>query len=214
MGRMAKEADMVGERVKALRESRAWTQAHLAEAAELSLRTVQRLERTHAASAETLLAVAAAFAIDVATLSEPVPAAAPGWLFRAPRPGRAALAGLLLALPAMAFVAVNLLKYGAGVAAPYDIAANAGTALGLGPAFDALSPPILMGGPVAAALIALLALVRPQGEVRGGAVTLTGVELRFHPAAAAILVAAAATVAILLAYLAGETLTHLARSAG
>jgi transcriptional regulator with XRE-family HTH domain len=210
---MAKEADMVGERVRALRESRAWTQAHLAEAAELSLRTVQRLERTHAASAETLLAIAAAFGVDVTTLSEPVAVARPGWLFRAPRPGRAAAAGLLLALPAMAFVAVNLLKYGAGVAGPYDFAAGAGTALRLEGAFETLSPLILMGGPVAAALIALLALVRPQGEVRGGAVTLTGIELRFHPAAAAILLAAAATFTILLAYLAGESLTHLARTA-
>jgi hypothetical protein len=159
-----------------------------------------------------LLGIAAAFGIDVATLSEPVAAGRPGWLFRAPRPARAAAAGLLLALPAMVFVAVNLLKYGAGIAGPYDIAAGAGTALGLDGPLAALSPPILMGGPVAAGFIALLALVRPQGEVRGGAVTLTGVELRFHPAAAAIAVAAAATVAILLAYLAGETLTDLARS--
>ena len=204
---------MVGERVKALREARAWTQAHLADAAELSLRTVQRLERTHAASAETMLAIAAALGVDVASLSEPVAVAGPRWLFRAPRPGRAALAGLLLALPAMTFVTVNLLKYGAGIAGPYDQVAGAGTALGLDGAFEALSPLILMGGPVAAASIALLALVRPQGELRGGAVTLTGVELRFHPAAAAILLAAAATVAILLAYLAGETLIHLARAA-
>jgi transcriptional regulator with XRE-family HTH domain len=209
---MAEELNMVGERVKVLRESRAWTQAHTAEAAELSLRTVQRLERTHAASAETVLGTAAAFGIDVATLSEPVALGRPGWLFRAPRPGHAAAAGLLLALPAMAFVAVNLLKYGAGVPGPYDVAAGAGTALGLERAFAALSPLIMMGGPVAAAFIALLALVRPQGEIRGGALTLTGVELRFHPAAGAIAVAAAATIAILLAYLAGETLTHLARS--
>ena len=33
-----------GERIKALRDAKAWSQAHLAEAAGLSLRTIQRVE--------------------------------------------------------------------------------------------------------------------------------------------------------------------------
>ncbi len=62
---------MIGDRVKELRDRRGWTQAHLAGAAEISLRTVQRLEQRHSHSAETLLAVAAALDIDARGLTEP-----------------------------------------------------------------------------------------------------------------------------------------------
>lgn len=55
--------------VKRKREERAWTQAQLAEVANLSLRTIQRLERNGSAASETLMAVASAFKIDVKELS-------------------------------------------------------------------------------------------------------------------------------------------------
>ena len=61
------------ERIKALRESRAWSQAHLAEAASLSLRTVQRVEAEGTASAETRLAIAAALDVQVDDLNTPAP---------------------------------------------------------------------------------------------------------------------------------------------
>ena len=54
-----------GEKIKALRDARAWSQAHLAEAASLSLRTVQRVEAEGTASAETRLAIAAALGVSV-----------------------------------------------------------------------------------------------------------------------------------------------------
>lgn len=57
-------------RVRKLRKSRAWSQDHLAGAANLSLRTIQRVENGHGASPETLQALASAFAIDVKTLVE------------------------------------------------------------------------------------------------------------------------------------------------
>jgi transcriptional regulator with XRE-family HTH domain len=63
------------ERIKALRESRAWSQAHLAEAAGLSLRTVQRMEAEGTASGETRLAVAAALGVPVEALNPAVPVA-------------------------------------------------------------------------------------------------------------------------------------------
>lgn len=56
------------------RELRAWTQSHLAEIADLSSRTVQRIERTGDASMESASALAAAFNLDLAQLLE-VPAA-------------------------------------------------------------------------------------------------------------------------------------------
>ncbi len=61
------------EKIKALRESRAWSQAHLAEAASLSLRTVQRVEAEGTASAETRLAIAAALSVSVDELNVPAP---------------------------------------------------------------------------------------------------------------------------------------------
>lgn len=52
------------------RELRAWTQNHLAEVADLSMRTVQRIERTGDASMESAGALAAALNIDLAVLME------------------------------------------------------------------------------------------------------------------------------------------------
>jgi transcriptional regulator with XRE-family HTH domain len=50
------------EQVRILREARGWTQQHLADAADLSLRTVQRVEAGEvSASKETLLALSGAF---------------------------------------------------------------------------------------------------------------------------------------------------------
>jgi transcriptional regulator with XRE-family HTH domain len=68
------------ETIKALREAKAWSQTHLAQAAGLSLRTVQRMEAEGTASAETRLAVAAALDVSVEALNPappPVPAVEP-----------------------------------------------------------------------------------------------------------------------------------------
>jgi transcriptional regulator with XRE-family HTH domain len=55
-------------RIRAERERRAWSQEHLAAAAGLSLRTVQRVETSGAAAPETLRALAAVFELEVAAL--------------------------------------------------------------------------------------------------------------------------------------------------
>jgi len=62
------------ERIRALREQRAWSQEHLATVAGLSTRTLQRIEAGAAASPETGLALAAALDVPVAELSNTVPA--------------------------------------------------------------------------------------------------------------------------------------------
>jgi transcriptional regulator with XRE-family HTH domain len=54
--------------VRKLRENRAWSQDHLAAAAGLSLRTVQRIEAEGNASLESRLSLAAALQVDAATL--------------------------------------------------------------------------------------------------------------------------------------------------
>lgn len=54
--------------VKELRMEKAWTQAQLAEFSGLSLRTIQRIEKGHAATAESAKCLAAVFQVDVAAL--------------------------------------------------------------------------------------------------------------------------------------------------
>jgi transcriptional regulator with XRE-family HTH domain len=55
-------------RIRAERERRAWSQEHLATVSGLGLRTIQRIEKTGAASFESARALASVFEVDVATL--------------------------------------------------------------------------------------------------------------------------------------------------
>jgi transcriptional regulator with XRE-family HTH domain len=55
--------------VRRLRDGRGWSQEHLAEVAGISLRTVQRIENGEKAARESLMALAAAFGVDVMTLT-------------------------------------------------------------------------------------------------------------------------------------------------
>jgi transcriptional regulator with XRE-family HTH domain len=57
--------------IQKLRLQRGWSQEQLAELSGLSVRTIQRLERGHPASVESLKALAAAFEIDFSDLKEP-----------------------------------------------------------------------------------------------------------------------------------------------
>jgi transcriptional regulator with XRE-family HTH domain len=205
MRETAKEKAMIGDDIRTLREARSWTQAHLAGAAGVSLRTIQRLETVHSCSPETLLALAAALGVDVRTLTGERSAPPRPW--RGPAPRAAALWGAVLALPCLLFVTVNLLKFGAGWAPPYDLLAASGARLGLVAAFDRAAPLLLLGGPLIAMLISLRALVRPR--LQGGAVT--ALEYRLSLPALAVLLAAGGSAAILAAYLVSENLGHMAR---
>ena len=60
---------MNGQLVKKLREERSWSQEHLAAAAGLSLRTIQRVEAEGKASPETRLSLAAALSVELAQLN-------------------------------------------------------------------------------------------------------------------------------------------------
>ena len=62
--------------VKSLREGKSWSQEHLASAAGLSLRTVQRIESEGMAAPETRLAIASALAVSVSRLMPRTEAAA------------------------------------------------------------------------------------------------------------------------------------------
>ncbi|KGI77643.1 XRE family transcriptional regulator [Oleiagrimonas soli] len=58
-----------GAKIKRWREERCWSQEHLAEAAGIGLRTVQRIENGDKASRESVMALAAAFNVDVMALT-------------------------------------------------------------------------------------------------------------------------------------------------
>jgi len=55
--------------IQKLRLKRGWSQQQLAEAAGLSVRTIQRIENGHPASTETLKSLAAVFEVDFSTLN-------------------------------------------------------------------------------------------------------------------------------------------------
>lgn len=57
-------------KIKRWREERHWSQEHLAEMAGIGLRTLQRIENGDAASRESVMALAAAFNVDVGALVE------------------------------------------------------------------------------------------------------------------------------------------------
>jgi transcriptional regulator with XRE-family HTH domain len=60
--------------LKKLREEKSWSQEHLAEVSNLSLRTVQRVEADGNASPETKMALASVLGVDAAHLgAEPIP---------------------------------------------------------------------------------------------------------------------------------------------
>lgn len=61
--------NMIGTRLKTLRDRRGWTQERLSDVARISTRTVQRIERgSHRPSQETLRALAKAFDVDVSSI--------------------------------------------------------------------------------------------------------------------------------------------------
>jgi len=58
--------------LKRLRENRNWSQEQLANMAGLSVRTIQRIERGHKASFESLKSLAAVFEVSVSTLEQEI----------------------------------------------------------------------------------------------------------------------------------------------
>jgi transcriptional regulator with XRE-family HTH domain len=120
--------------VRKLREAKAWSQEHLAGAAGLSTRTVQRVEAEGAAAAETLLALAAALGVTPAELRPAAVAADAEDLTRGLRFGKAGLwGGLTCALIAIA----------AGYATGDLSAADAGVATGIVAGITGLSAALM-----------------------------------------------------------------------
>lgn len=58
------------QKLKQLRESKAWSQAQLADVAGISLRTVQRIEKSGVASSESVMSICSAYDIQTNDLIE------------------------------------------------------------------------------------------------------------------------------------------------
>jgi transcriptional regulator with XRE-family HTH domain len=68
--KMEAQMKINGDMVRALREEKSWSQEHLADAAGLSARTIQRVESDGVGSAETRLALAAALGVPLSSLTQ------------------------------------------------------------------------------------------------------------------------------------------------
>jgi hypothetical protein len=159
-----------------------------------------------------LLAVAAALDSDARTLlAEAAPAGGERPLWPAPR--RAVTWAALLAAPALVFVSVNLLRSWAGYAAPFDAIATLADAAGMSRALLWVSPPVLLGGPLAAVMLVLLSRLRVGADWAGRTLRLRSLEFRVDAAGVAMALAAGSALAILMAYLVSENLGHLVRAA-
>jgi transcriptional regulator with XRE-family HTH domain len=193
---------MGGDTLKSLREAKCWSQAHLAQAAGLNIRTVQRIEAGEPASHETMLSLAAALGVDVAKLEVELPSRS-----RPPQLGPLRLSVAALAVtPAAVFIAVNVLRSFVGVAAPYDFLASAGGRLMRFETFNLASPIIFLGGAAAALLICLPTLVRVHAKAERGSLLLSGIELRARTIPLLLCAAAVLSAGILIAYAALEQL--------
>lgn len=191
----------LAERVRGLRRARAWSQEQLAEAAALSLRTVQRIERGAPAAPETVQALAGALDVPAAELAACAPERRKlgshrvlGLDARA-----AAVAGLALSAPAVLFAAANVGEYVLGWRWAGALFPHAARGL-------LASPVVLLGGALAAFLLAAARLVAPHGRREGRALRIEGVTLVFDPAAFAVAALAAASAATLLGYATLENL--------
>jgi transcriptional regulator with XRE-family HTH domain len=191
---------MSGESLKRLRERKSWSQAHLAQAAGLNVRTVQRIEAGEPCSYETMLSLAAALDVAVPQLElEPRQSDHE----YAPSAGRIVAATIAI-MPAALFVTVNLLRSPLGIAAPFDFLASTGAKLMTFETFNRVSPVLFFGGAAVALAISLPALLRVRGKLEHGALVLSAVELRARRVPLLLSVAALLIALTLLAYVALE----------
>jgi len=198
---------MLCDQIRDLRERKCWSQAHLADAAGVNVRTVQRIEAGEPCSYETMMSLAAALGVDLSAFDQK--AVLPNdkqtrlaW--------RQALAMICL-VPAVLFIGLNLLRSIAGVTQPYDAAAAAGGRIISFHTFNVVSPAVFLGG-TAAALIAIFpTLLRLRSKKEGRTLSITGVQLKADWMSLALATVALCTIATLVTYAALEWLFTVLR---
>ena len=205
--------------IKELRKAKAWSQAHLADVAGVSMRTIQRLERTGNCADETLLAIAAALDIDVQFLTARPNDLSPT-IFRTPQNSTRTLWkevsskqvvrwGLPLLAPSLLFAMSNVLKFELGLPWLYDAVVAIGEFTGLSRFADVLtSPAVLLGGAFLAFVLSVMAQLRIRGEESEKGLTIKDLRLSFDWASSFILVASLVGLGMLIGYAAIENLAE------
>jgi transcriptional regulator with XRE-family HTH domain len=206
------ETEMTGEKVKSLREARCWSQAHLAQAACVNIRTIQRIEAGEACSHETMLAIAGALDVGVGALGAAQhalaagPAALPRWL----DPRRAAFFGAIATMPCIVFVGVNAFREWLGISVPYETLASIVGRIVPPELFNLLSPLLFVGGAFAAVLLCAFSQIRPRVSRAGRLLSLEAIDVRPDVAAMAVLVLALIAGGGLFLYAAAEQIGTIA----
>jgi len=190
-------------RIRDLRLERSWSQEHLAGAAGLSLRTVQRVEGGYASSSDTLLALAAAFDVPATELTKliPAPESAEDRVLGLTAK-QAVWIGLAAALPAFLFVAANIsiVLWNANLADLYLDAVAA--------PFGLDSPVIILGGLALGVLLNAMQIVRFEIRRPGVGLTIDHMQLRLTLGPVLVLLVGGACMAVLGTYLVAENLGH------
>jgi transcriptional regulator with XRE-family HTH domain len=194
---------MLEDQVRELREGRCWSQAHLADAAGLNVRTVQRIEAGEPCSFETMMALAAALGVDVAVLQHQA--------CSKPRSSSGARMGVevLCLLPLLLFILVNLLRSVLRVSAPYDALASIGGKFMSVETFNLISPVIFIFGALAALLLSASNFLGVRTKKDGNTLRITALELTSDWTAILVAVAAFICLTALLSYTALEQLFTL-----
>jgi len=182
----------LAEHIKELRTSRAWSQAQLADIATVHIRTIQRLEHSGQCSQETLLAVAAAFDIDVQEL---VVKAKQSTLFKnfsadqgfalsflnrsfrihSLTSGKIIWVSIILMFPALFFITASIAKYNLGIDFLFEPWSWLFSHKELMPFFNNILPILFTGGLAITFLINLnqmfsLSLYNDNGKLNGNLV--------------------------------------------
>lgn len=194
--------------VRRERTARGWPQEQLADAAGLSLRTVQRVERGRSCSGETIQALASVLEVDAGVLSAAAPAGSGERRWLGLTAGPAFVIGAVLCLPSLVFVAVNVGYYELALSWIGGLRPS-----GLWGEVWA-SPWIVLGGPLAAfAMNAPLALSLKARRAPTGLI-LEGVLVHARPGPWAIAGVATVLAAVLVTYGTLENLSHMIYAGG
>jgi len=215
------ENKLLSEKVKEMRSGMAWSQSHLAEAAGLSTRTIQRLEQTGQCSYETLLSVAATLDIQIHELTELYTAVCPAeslsghdqdhLLWKQPDQKRAFIIAGILFLPSFLFVLLNLFKYEWDMPRAYDLFLSIGETRGIALVSGILVHPVFL---VLSAFTALVLCVLAQVNIRisrmGNGFSITGLHVTFSLPCSLILLGCLAGLGIMFGYAVAENLGQYA----
>ncbi len=204
---MASTSDKpLSEIIRNERQARAWSQEHLAEAAGLNLRTVQRVERGLTCSGETIQSLAGALDLDSGLLAAAAPALRQNSRWFGLSGTQAASFGAMLCLPGLVFVAVNLVHYEIAMGALEPLVmSQVWAAITANP----LTPAIVMGGPLLAFVLNVPYIVRLRIRRELDATVVDGLAVHWRTGQFIVGSCAFFLIAIMLVYGAVENLGHM-----